>query len=81
MNSLFYFEILFVKNKLAGDVSFCFILFGNIPKYMLAVYYQCGLNGENCHSSNSAITTYPLSGAFSTLTMVPSFALILCEFG
>lgn len=46
MNSLFYFEILFVKNKLAGDVSFCFILFGNIPKYMLAVYYQCGLNGE-----------------------------------
>lgn len=46
MNSLFYFEILFVKNKLAGDVSFCFILFGNIPKYMLAVYYQCGPNGE-----------------------------------
>lgn len=33
------------------------------------------------YSSNSAITTYPLSGAFSTLTMVPSFALILCEFG
>ena len=77
MNSLFYFEILFVKNKLAGDVSF----FGNIPKYMLAVYYQCGLNGETCHSSNSAITTYPLSGAFSTLTIVPSFALILREFG
>jgi hypothetical protein len=27
------------------------------------------------------IATRPLSGAFSTLTMVPSFALILCEFG
>ena len=33
------------------------------------------------YSSNSAITTYPLSGAFSTLTIVPSLALIRWELG
>ena len=40
MNSLFYFEILFVKNKLAGDVSFSFVLFiCSIYMFYLYVFY------------------------------------------